>query len=106
MLEQTGPNGALISLPRYQAFTDVAEALSARGVNFREIAGNRGQIMVTVVTAARALPSLGGRLIYTQPILTRPGEVRYAVAYKVADIAPALRAYARASIRVEHIYDY
>jgi hypothetical protein len=105
-LEQTGPNGALFSLPRYQAFTDVAEALSARGVDFREIAGNRGLIMVTVVTATHVLPSTEGQLVYTRPILTRPGEMRYAIACKVADLAPSLRAFARASVRVEHIYDY
>jgi hypothetical protein len=105
-LEQHGARESLISLPRYQAFTTAADALALHGVNFHEIAGNRGAILVTVVTPDGILPQTGGRLIYSQPILTRPGETRYAIAYEVPNLAAALRRYAKASVRVEHIYDY
>jgi len=106
-LEQKGDDGgALISLPRYQAFTDAAEMLAADGLTFRDIAGNRGNILVTVVAADSAPPARVGRLIYRQPILTQPGFSRLALVYSIANLAPALRAFAEAGIKVEHIYDF
>jgi len=96
----------MLDLPRYQAFQEEAFALAGRGVNFRKIAGNDGQIMLTLLGSDRGLPETGARLLYTQPILTRPGETRYAVALTVPQLAEALRRFKRANIRVEHIYDY
>jgi hypothetical protein len=106
-LEQDGENGAaLISLPRYQAFTDAATALAAEGLTFREIAGNRGDILVSIVAPYSVAPELGGRLLYSQPILTKAGLKRFALIYQVADLAPALRGFAKSGITVEHIYDF
>ncbi len=106
-LEQKGDDGAaLISLPRYQAFTDAAEKLAIDGLSFREIAGNRGDILVTVIAPDSAPPAQVGRLIYRQPILTEPGFSRRALVYQIADLAPALRAFAKAGINIEHIYDF
>jgi hypothetical protein len=105
-LQQQGDGEALISLPRYQAFTDTAERLAAAGLTFQEIAGNRGDVMVTVGASVGAAPMIGGRLIYRQPILTKPGLTRFAVTYPVAELASALRSFAQAGIQVEHIYDF
>jgi hypothetical protein len=97
---------ALLALPRYQAFTQAAGALANDGANFQEIAGNRGPVMVTVVASAGNLPDSGGKLIFSQPILTRPGQARYAIAYRVSELAVALRRFAARAITVEHIYDF
>jgi hypothetical protein len=106
-LEQKSEDGAtLISLPRYQAFTDAAERLAAGGLNFQEVAGNRGDILVTVIAPFTVMPMMAGHLIYRQPILTKPGLTRFAIAYPVAELASALRRFANAGIPVEHIYDF
>jgi hypothetical protein len=106
-LEQQGEGGEdLISLPRYQAFTDAAERLAAQGVTFQEIAGNRGDILVSVVIPDDAAPDFGGRLIYSQPILTKPHRTRFVIVYSVAELAAALQRFARAGISIEHIYDF
>jgi hypothetical protein len=49
-------------------------------------------------------PPPGGREIYTQPILTRPGLTRYAIAYPVNRLAGMLRV--TPANQVEHIYDF
>lgn len=60
--------------------------------------------MVTAV--GRSPPPGPGRLLYAQPILTVPGETRYAIVCRVGELAAALRALAAAHIRLEHVYDY
>lgn len=92
----------LIEAPRMQAFQDVAIALARKGAVFDEIAGNSGEILVTLVMEEPPQP--GGRAIYTQPILTRPGLTRYAVAVPVKRLGDMLRAVPAS--QVEHIYDY
>jgi hypothetical protein len=93
-------------LPRYQAFTAAAETLAQDGVNFREIAGNAGPIMLSVVTGNAFLPADGCNLLYRQPILTRPGLNRFVLTCPVTGLGTALRAFARDGVPVEHIYDY
>jgi hypothetical protein len=106
-LERDGDNGtALISLPRYQAFTEAATELAGTGLTFREIAGNRGDILVSIVAPGTVMPGSSGHLLYSQPILTKPGLRRFAIVYQVADLASALRGFAKAGISVEHIYDF
>jgi hypothetical protein len=92
----------LLDAPRRQAFQDAAIALARKGVVFEEIAGNRREILVTLVAAQQPPP--GGRTIYTQPILTQPGLTRYAVAYPVNRLADVVRMMPDGEI--EHVYDY
>jgi hypothetical protein len=58
------PDGsALVTLPRYAAFKEHALALARQGATFREIAGNRSVILVTVLAPRSAtLPDSGGRV--------------------------------------------
>ncbi len=49
----------LASLPRYQAFTDTASALAFQGVEFQEIAGNRGPILLSVHYRSRGRNFMG-----------------------------------------------
>jgi hypothetical protein len=103
---QGGREGDAFLLPRYQAFTAAAEALAEGGADFREIAGNRGAIMVSVVTSNSFKPPWGGTLLYRQDILTQPGASRAVLSYPVPTLAIALRALKAMTIPVEHVYDY
>ena len=94
----------LLDLPRRQEYADVARSIARGGYNFTEIAGNRDEILVTFI--GRRAPALGGREIYRQPILTRPGEWRYALAYRIVDLGDVLRSNEREKMIIEHIYDY
>ena len=92
----------LIDAPRRQAFQDAAIPLARQGAEFEEIAGNRREILVTFVGSRQPPP--GGRIIYTQPILTQPGLTRFAVAYPIQRLARMLRQ--TPSGNIEHLYDY
>jgi len=39
----------IATIPRYEAFTDYGRWLAAEGVRFREIAGNRGEVVVSLL---------------------------------------------------------
>jgi len=92
--------GNLRSLPRYEAFMTSALALARQGVNFREIAGNRGDILISVIVP---MGTSADHVILRQPILTEPGRERLLIAIPVAQLGDALRRYDRA---VEHVFDY
>lgn len=106
---QGGAAGApvLATLPRYEAFTHYSLWLAAQGVDFIEIAGNRGDILVSVlVSGAAAAPA--GRVLFEQPIITQPGRRRIVFATPIANLAHELRRAQAApgQVSVEHVYDF
>src|SRR5690349_5313612 len=77
----TAGNACIVSIPRYQEFTDVAVKLAQRDVHFVQIAGN-DEIMLTVVAPKSLtydLPASDGSLLFTEDILTKPGVKRIAL---------------------------
>lgn len=98
--------GTLLTVPRYEAFMPAAQALAAQGLNFREIAGNRGRVLVSVWLRDGAnAPGLSGTL-FEQPILTEPGMRRVVAAVPVDQLAELLRQWQGAGVKLEHVYDY
>lgn len=107
VLAQMGNGPALIAVPRYQAFTDCAIALAKRNVQFLEIAGNRSQILVSVLAPAQWRPPVPAQqVLFIQPILTRPSTQRLALTVAVDRLAETLRVLSAMPVEIEHIYDY
>lgn len=102
------PDGeVLATVPRYQAFTSYAMALAQRQIAFREIAGNRGPILVSVLTkSAIDSSALSARVLFEQPIITEPGTTRVALVLPVPALTSALTRLAAQGVVIEHIYDY
>jgi hypothetical protein len=96
----------LARAPRYQAFTEFAVALSAAGVSFAEIAGNRSVILVTVLRRSDAPVLANASLLFTQPILTVPGRSRDALVVPVPQLSKVLESLRAEGAEVEHVYDY
>lgn len=111
-LPTTGRDGAMLaSLPRYEAFMPHAQALAGAGRNFVEIAGNRGDILVSLwvpstLDGAGLQQGLQAHLLFEQPIITQPGWRRSVLALPVNRLADGLRAWQAQQVRVEHVYDY
>jgi hypothetical protein len=103
-----GADGAaLMTAPRYRAFMAYAQALAAQGVTFREVAGNRGVIVASVIERSdSAAPAAPLRQIFVQPILTQRGWERRVIALPVPELAAQLRRWRAADVQVEHVYDY
>jgi hypothetical protein len=97
--------GQLATIPRYEAFTTYSRWLAAQGFNFREIAGNRGDIVVSLRVPLDFKPATGTRLLFSQPILTRANEQRVVLAMPVAALADQVRR-ETGTVRLEHIYDF
>ena len=97
---------ALLSLPRYQPFTDHAVALAKHGADFDEIAGNRGTILVSLVVPASRAVDADAPVLIRQPIATRPGFERRVLQVEVAQLSALLRARAAAGDPIEHVFDY
>ena len=97
----------LVTVPRYRAFMAYAQALAAQGLEFIEIAGNRGPIVASTIDRSdTARPGAALRTLFTQPILTQPGWERRVIAVPVPELAAQLRRWRAADVQLEHLYDY
>lgn len=107
LLAREADGSVLATVPRYQAFTDYALALARQGVRITEVAGNRGPILVSLIVPVAWSPgALPVRVLFTQPILTRPGSRRVVLTTPVGSLTTLLRAVQASGLSVEHIYDY
>jgi hypothetical protein len=90
---RTLPDGrTVLELPRYFEFRKSATALALRGVEFVDVAGNTGPILVTVWVSPKSATSIPGtQILFAQPLLTKPGYQRVALLLPVAGLAEFLR---------------
>jgi hypothetical protein len=93
------------TIPRYQDFTTYSLWLAAQGAEFVEVAGNKGDILVSELAPDNWKPSTG-RVLFEQAIITHPGQKRVAFAVPVSGLAGVLRDAARGDVVVEHVYDF
>lgn len=97
---------AVLTVPRYEAFTSYAQALANEGINFKEIAGNDSFILVSVLAPDTWVLQRPATQLMVQPILTKPGTRRVLLTVPVKSLAEALRQWKAANLQVEHIFDY
>ncbi|NVM64440.1 hypothetical protein FHW88_002729 [Mucilaginibacter sp. SG538B] len=101
------PNGmVLANLPRYAEFNTAVSKLAKNGVGFTEIAGNESAIMLTVLTEKPLNITANYKILFTQPIFTRPGLSRVALVTTVGNLSSLVRTLKLKGVTIEHIYDY
>jgi hypothetical protein len=105
VLQRLPDGSALITVPRYEAFKVYSSKLAERGATFREIAGNRGEILVSALVPAAWTPAAGQHVLFTQPVLTRPAEKRVALTVAVPDLHTLLNRIRSEGDVLEHVYD-
>jgi hypothetical protein len=108
IVAETARQSYVVSIPRYQEFTDIAVKLAARDVRFEQIAGN-DEIMLTVVAPKNwnyDLPASDGSLLFTESFLTQPDVKRISLECPVRSLDSVLNSFSTRSIKIEHIYDY
>ncbi len=102
-------NAVGATIPRYEAFTRYSLWLAANGIEFKEIAGNSGDVVVSVLAGNNWSPQANAvRVLFAQPIITQPGRRRFVLAMPVPELSNQLRAIGQESnsISVEHVYDF
>jgi hypothetical protein len=106
---EAGAAGVLATIPRYEGFTAYSRWLAGQGIDFREIAGNRGVVVVSLlVPASWSQPEPQARVLFVQPILTRPGTVRVVLATPIGRLGGLLRQVESGlgGSAIEHVYDF
>jgi hypothetical protein len=105
-VKDLGPAGVIVTLPRYEPFTDLVRALVRHGARFRDIAGNDA-IVVSALARGGARPgSEAGTILFSAPILTEDATARLVLRTPVASLPGALPALEYVGVRMEHVYDY
>ncbi|WP_431265033.1 hypothetical protein ACQ859_06210 [Roseateles chitinivorans] len=99
------PGPVFATIPRYEGFTGYSRWLARQDVDFLSVAGNTGEIVVSELVPQAWQPT-GARLLFEQPILTRPGTKRAVIALPIARLGDELRRADRAGDHIEHIYDF
>jgi len=104
---QTAPGGVLATIPRYEGFTTYASWLARQGLDFREVAGNDGEIQLSVLARQDWQPDANARVLFEQPILTEPGQKRSVIAVPISSLGALLRRLqAQRGVSVEHVFDF
>ena len=107
-VKEVSSHSYVVTIPRYQEFTDLAVKLAKRDVHFAEIAGN-GEIMLTIVAPKKwsyDLPATDGTLLFTENFLTQADLERIALECPVRSLHAVLNNLASRGAKIEHIYDY
>jgi hypothetical protein len=106
VLRRVSESQVLLALPRYEGFMMPAVALAHCGAEFREIAGNRSVIVVSVQGPEGAIAPAATELMLRQRIITEPGHERLVLIVPVAALAAMLNGLAAEHMTLEHIFDY
>lgn len=106
LVQSAGDSGAIVTLPRYEPFTQMVPRLVARGVEWQDLAGN-DEIMVTLIGFNNWDYDLSvGKQLFEMPVLPDPQRKRIAVSVPVRELHELLAQIGSRGAQLEHIYDY
>jgi len=96
----------LITTPRYEPFTVIAQSLADRHVQFLEIAGNTRIMATAVVPKRNPIVELQPSILFRVSIATQPDFERIVLSLPVQQLSDTIRILKAANQNIEHIYDY
>jgi hypothetical protein len=106
-LNKNSDGSLLLAVPRYQPFTQNIVSLSVSGAKFIEVAGNRSDVLISLIAPAEWRPaSPVYSVLFTQPILTKPTQVRVALVTPVHNLGEVLSSFSKPPYIIEHVFDY
>lgn len=98
--------GAIVAIPRYEAFTGRVLTMLQQGIRFVDIAGN-DEILVTVLAPAGwSAGGINASVVLDERLLTDVTLRRVGLALPVAALHTAVPQIQAAGARIEHFYDY
>ena len=106
LVEPAAEPDSIVTLPRYEPFTQIVPRLVARGVEWNDLAGN-DEIMVTLIGFRDWNYDLSvGRQLFEMPVLIDDQRKRIAVNVPVRELHQLLAEIGSRGAQLEHIYDY
>lgn len=106
LIEKLSPQDSLIELPRYRRFQAAAATFIASGGRFIEISGNRRIALTALAPEGWDGARLWDGELGSWPVLSRPGQRRYALAVPVSQLHLAFSEIPASGATIEHVYDY
>lgn len=107
ILEKYSDGSSLVLLPRYAAFLDAVLKLSEQGATFKEIAGNHGAILLSILAPTSERTNFAGyEVVLTQSVLTEYPLKRFVIAVPISELAKTLKSFNKGSYTLEHLFDY
>ena len=106
LISQLDDQNAVIETPRYRAFTEILIALSKRGGDVVEIAGNDDILVTVQAPMDHSIRHKGIRELFSIPIQSRLGWRRVGLDVKVTELSPLIRELSSSPAEFEHVYDY
>ena len=99
-------NEFVVSVPRWEPFTEITKKLAENDVDFREVAGNDDIAVTLLHSGVVHVDEAWGQTLAVSHVVTQPSMTRSIVFLRVEHLAEALRDFAERGIAVEHIFDY
>ncbi len=107
IIENINDQSQLVSLPRYDAFKNFATILAENGIKFKEISGNKKEILITLITNRDWKYNIDvGEILFEEAIPSVPTQKRIAIRISVESLNELLINVSKQKIKLEHIYDY
>lgn len=103
-IKNVGQRSYIVSIPRYQEFTQLAVQLSQEEVYFVQIAGN-DEITVSAIVQNWTAATREEHVLFLENVLTRPDVKRVVLECRVRDLHLVLNDLANHGT-IEHVYDY
>jgi hypothetical protein len=103
-VKDTGERSYVVSIPRYQEFTQIAVEMAKDNVHFAHIAGN-DEIVVSAMVRNWTYETPEERLLFLEQFLTRPDMKRVVLECRVRDLHLVLNDL-KSRGTIEHVYDY
>jgi len=98
---------SLVYLPRYNRFAEAALQLYQQTGAFKEIAGNRSAILVSVLKPDSSILKYSKAIpVFEQPLAAEPGRKRVVLATLVSDLGTLLTEISNQQLTPEHVFDY
>lgn len=106
MIKAVTPGSYIVTIPRYEAFTQIVVALARQGVRFRDFAGNDAILLTAIAPQGWDERLRAGELLFSETLLTNPGAKRIGVKVPVTSLHAILAELPRRGVTIEHLYDY
>lgn len=97
---------SLMSVPRYQKFTEIMPQLAALEIEFLEIAGNDEIFMTMIAPTDWRGNVYESQELFRTKILSEEGRVRISIKVPVTSLSKVLNSLAGQGLVFEHLYDY
>jgi hypothetical protein len=106
IISELGPNRYLISITRYEVFTNVVKQLSDKNIKFIEIAGNDEILLSIIIPDKIELKNKDALYLFNMPIVIRTQDKRAVLVTKVNTLLEIVKSLEKQGIKLEHVYDY